>query len=89
VTQTWLNTNVSCTSSIPIVSLASGVAYCLGRRGATFTIEALDWATGRTLWTAPLGAGLQYNSLYAATELAPGGAVLMGTMAGILHVTPL
>lgn len=82
----WVNTEVSCTSAIPVVSLATATAFCLGKRGAVFTIEALDWATGRSLFHVRLGEGLQWNSLYAGTEIGAHRDIIMGTMAGILRV---
>eukprot|EP00052_Salpingoeca_macrocollata_P027040 m.255010 g.255010 ORF g.255010 m.255010 type:complete len:295 (+) comp22683_c0_seq1:536-1420(+) len=84
----WVNPDVSCTTSIPVVGAAPGVSsrvFCLGKRGDTFTIESVDWASGLAAWHTPLGAGLQWNSLYAATELQ-GTGLLMGTMEGVLYV---
>lgn len=68
VTRTWVNADVSCTSAIPVLSLPDNTAYCLGKRGQLFTIEALDWLTGQSLFHVPLGDGLQYNR-YARIQL--------------------
>eukprot|EP00053_Salpingoeca_punica_P005009 m.52198 g.52198 ORF g.52198 m.52198 type:complete len:524 (+) comp13050_c0_seq1:29-1600(+) len=85
--RTWLNTEVSCTSSIPVLSRPDNTLFCLGKStDGTFTIEALDWLTGAHRFAVPLGRGLQFNSLYAGTEIGSQKDIIMGTMAGILRV---
>ena len=93
---TWVNEDVSCTSSIPVVA-ADGIAYCLGKRAAghgpnpvgragEFTLEALDWATGESIFSHALGRSIAWNSNYAGTEVGSDGEVIMGTLGGVLRV---
>lgn len=77
VSSVWANANVSCTSVVPVVSAANDVFYCLGKRPAStesnrfkrdqFTIEALSWRTGESLYHVELGSTLLSNGLYAGT----------------------
>jgi hypothetical protein len=52
-----------------------------------YTIEAMDWNTGRSLYHVELSSLLVANSLYAATEIGDQNDVIMGTLSGILHVS--
>jgi hypothetical protein len=92
LTSVWANPDVSCTSSIPVVSEESGILYCLGKRErpvrrATYTIEAMSWKTGRSLFHVELSPVLLANSLYAATEVGNMNDIVMGTLAGIVRVS--
>jgi hypothetical protein len=92
VRSVWANSDVSCTSSIPVLSEESGILYCLGKRErpmkrATYTIEAMSWATGRSLFHVELSPVLLANSLYAATEIGTSNDIVMGTLAGIVRVS--
>jgi len=51
-----------------------------------YTIEAMDWNTGRSLFYVPLSSSLLANSLYAATEIGTENDIVMGTLSGILRV---
>ncbi len=93
VRSVWANSHVSCTSSIPVVSEVNNVLYCLGKRSvikkrAVYTIEAMDWDTGKSLFHVELGPSLLVNSLYAATEVGPDSDIVMGTLAGMIRVGP-
>lgn len=92
VSSVWANSEVSCTSSIPVLSDKSGILYCLGKRErpmkrATYTIEAMSWATGRSLFHVELSPVLLANSLYAATEVGNNNDIVMGTLAGVVRVS--
>ena len=84
----WSNADVSCTSSIPGLSTKAPMSvFCLGHRGETFTLESIDWDTGKSLWHKELGHSLAWNSQYAGTEIGAHDDVIMGTLTGILRVT--
>lgn len=51
-----------------------------------WTIEAVDSETGEPKWFKTLGAGLKYNSAYAATELGPENEILWGTALGVARM---
>ena len=85
---TWSNGDVSCTSSIPGLSTKIPMSvFCLGRRGRTFTLESVDWDTGKSLWYKALGCSLAWNSQYAGTEIGTHDDVIMGTLTGVLRVS--
>ena len=73
VTSLWSNVEVSCTSTVPIVAASNEVLYCLGKRNqplssrSTYTIEAVDWNTGRSLYYVDIGPTMLSNGLYAGT----------------------
>jgi hypothetical protein len=84
----WSNREVSCTSSIPVLSTKAPMSvFCLGHREKTFTLESVDWDSGRSLWHETLGHSLAWNSQYAGTEIGTYDDVIMGTLTGILRVS--
>ena len=90
VTSKWANNEVSCTSTVPIVS-SNGVFYCAGKRSRpakrdVFTIEAVDWETGKSLYHVEISTTLLANGLYAGTIIGTDGDIVMGTLAGVLRV---
>jgi hypothetical protein len=86
LTRTWVRTDRSCPNGIPAMSRPSGVALCVGRRGPTWTVEALDWATGADAWHVPLGDDNGVNSVYAAIEVGADGEIVSGTLEGMVRV---
>jgi hypothetical protein len=84
----WSNSEVSCTSSIPGLSTRAPMSlFCLGHRSEDFTLESVDWDSGKSLWHKALGHSLAWNSQYAGTEIGTYDDVIMGTLTGILRVT--
>jgi hypothetical protein len=81
VAAVWANEDVQCSSSIPAVARTRGggrLFLCVGTRDtpgrwwwqprATFTLEALDWETGFSVFSLPLGTGTAFNPSYAAAS---------------------
>jgi len=88
VTSSWANPNVSCTSVVPVVSTVDGILYCVGKRARPkkrdiFTMEAVDWATGQSLYHVETSSSLLANGLYAGTIIGTSGDIVMGNMAGV------
>ena len=52
-----------------------------------FTLESVDWDSGKSLWHKALGHSLAWNSQYAGTEIGAHDDIIMGTLTGILRVT--
>ena len=77
----WVNREVSSPSSVPIASYASGLVYLIGARENRWTLEALDWATGRSAFHFVIG-GQRYNPLFAGTLVDEAGRVHYGTTWG-------
>jgi len=78
----WVVDDISCPNGIPTASSATGQMYCVGKRGDTWTVEAIDWETGVPSFHVETGVGSEYNSVYAATEVGPDRAIWTGTMVG-------
>jgi len=51
-----------------------------------FTLEALDWETGTSIFSLPLGSGGSWNPMYAAVQVGAQGDVLYGSEWGIVRV---
>ena len=84
----WANRSLSCPNGIPTMSAATGLFYCMGQREGRWTLEAVNWATGESVFHQPLSRGSKSNSFYAATEIAAAGTILTGTYGGILKLGP-
>ena len=92
VVSKWVNTEVSCTSTIPVVSANDEVLYCVGKRSRPkgrdmFTIEAIDWNTGKSLHYVDIGSTLLSNGLYAGRCIGTMGDVVMGSLSGVIRVS--
>lgn len=92
VVSTWANPDITCTSTVPLVSAADGVIYCLGKRTRperrdVYTVEAISWETGRSLHHVELSTTLLANGLYAGTIIGTKGDIVMGCLAGIVRVS--
>ncbi len=82
----WANPDVPCPNGIPGMSAYSKMMYCVGRRAEFWTVEALDWETGKLVFSHPIGEGLSYNSVYAATEIGPERNIITGAAGGFVDV---
>ena len=84
----WTNPDVAIPNGIPTMSSASDLFYGIGSRDGIWTLEALEWETGRLELTVPTTAFPTSNSFYAATTLGPGGSVWTGTFGGVTRFSP-
>ncbi len=82
----WVNTTVSSPSSVPIVSAAGSAVYLIGARNNRFTLEALDWQTGKALFHYVIG-GQRYNVMFSATMLDEQGRIHYGTPWGRVRIS--
>ncbi|KAF8821770.1 hypothetical protein IE077_001602 [Cardiosporidium cionae] len=91
----WINTDVSIPNGIPTMSASTGILYGIGKRGAfgvdaapfrgMWTLEALDWWTGKEVFYYNIAIGPFANSIYAATEIGP-NEIITGTAAGVVRI---
>ena len=83
--QAWmtpLKLNASiCTPSV------NGVLYCIGRRNGQFTLEGIDWKTGKSAVHYTLGNSFRYFS-YNNLVVAPNGAVDLFNWMGLTRMQP-
>jgi hypothetical protein len=84
VTSVWHRDDMSCTSSIPVVSETDGTFYCIGKRSHDFTLESLSWDTGKQNWTKELG--IWHNPFYAGNEIGVTNDFIIGTVLGPVRV---
>ncbi len=84
----WANRQISIPNGIPCMSAATGLCYAIGKRGIFWTLEALDWNTGESVFYSNIGIGLQYNSAYAATQVGLEGCIYSGTAIGLVNLRP-
>jgi hypothetical protein len=84
----WANTEVSIPNGVPCMSASSGLFYGIGKRGLFWTLEAIDWETGKGAFNSNIGIGLQYNSAYAAIQVGLDGCLYSGTAIGLVNLKP-
>jgi len=84
----WANTEVSIPNGIPCMSASTNLFYAIGKRGIFWTLEALDWNTGKSAFYSNIGIGLQYNSAYAAIQVGLDRCLYSGTAIGLLNLKP-
>lgn len=83
----WVNREVSSPNAVPILSLDSNLVFTVGVRDEAWTVEAIDWQTGRSAYHLVVG-DQRYNSAYAAIQIDEKGRLLWGTVWGRARVTP-
>lgn len=81
----WTNPKMSMPNGIPTMSEATGLLYCVGQRETDWTLEAVDWNTGESVFHQRMSRHFRYNSFYAATEIGPGGSILTGMYGGVMR----
>ena len=74
----WVNNQVSSPSSVPMASLDSSRVYFVGARNNQWTLEALDWTTGKSDFHYVIG-GQRYNVLFSGTLIDEDGRIHYGT----------
>ena len=85
--ESWVNTRVSSPSSVPIVGVGSNAVYLIGARDNRWTLEAMDWTSGASLFHYMIG-GQRYNVLFSGTLLDEDGRVHYGTPWGRVRLAP-
>ena len=83
----WTNTKVSSPNGVPYVSLGSQRVYFIGARSNQWTLEALDWQTGRSDFHYVLG-GQKYNSLFSGPVINEDCTVMYGASFGRVRIVP-
>jgi hypothetical protein len=78
-------------SAVAKLSLAAGLVYTyskpdLGTASDPWYLTAIDFRTGKTVYSRLAGAGLGYNNNFAPVTVAPGGHVAyVGALGGIVR----
>lgn len=76
--QAWVNRSVSSPSCVPIVSHQSGKVYLIGARKNQWTLEALDWQSGNSVFHSQIG-NQRYNPFFSGTILDERGRIHYGS----------
>jgi len=84
----WSNKEISFPNGIPCMSAATNLIYDVGQRNGTWTFEALDWDTGKSMFHYGIGKRFWYNSTWAATAIGPYGTINSGAFLGIMSAFP-
>jgi len=76
-------------SVVPKVSLANGLLYTYTKPKREDTLDAwyftaLDFRTGRTVYSRLAGTGLGFNNNYAPVTLGPDGTAYVGVLGGLV-----
>ena len=83
--EAWVNNDVSSPNSVPFVAQASDLVYTCGSRDGMWTIEAVNWTTGESVFHYVLG-GSKFNTLGAGVTVDDDGRILYGTMYGKVRI---
>jgi hypothetical protein len=82
----WANPEIASPNTVPLVSVPGGLVYTGGARGRNrWTLEAIDWETGREAFHYVLG-GARYNGFFSGVVLDPDGRVVLGAPFGKLRI---
>eukprot|EP00918_Siedleckia_nematoides_P026109 GHVU01056318.1.p1 GENE.GHVU01056318.1~~GHVU01056318.1.p1 ORF type:complete len:259 (-),score=35.00 GHVU01056318.1:313-1089(-) len=99
IVSVWSNPHISIPNGIPTMSASTKLMYGVGKRATvgagglkagpfrgTWTIEALDWETGASVFHYSLGVTGMYNSFYAGLQVGPNCELITGVLGGIVRV---
>lgn len=84
----WVNDTISLPNGIPSMSSTTNLIYDMGQRSNGWTLEAIDWETGASVFHRKIGFDMKFNSTYAATEIGYNGRLISGTLFGTLLMLP-
>ncbi|MGB6663183.1 MAG: hypothetical protein WBE48_01590 [Xanthobacteraceae bacterium] len=83
----WVNNDASDINGVPFVSTGSGIVYMMGARNDQWTLEGIDWATGKSKFHYVLG-GARFNSFYSQPVIDANGRVMVSALYGALRIQP-
>lgn len=83
----WVNQKVTSPNAVPYISVGADTAYTVGARDGKWTLEGLDWDTGKSTFHFVVG-GERYNSLFSGIHLDQDGRIIYGTMWGKVRLEP-
>ncbi|MFC4343308.1 hypothetical protein [Cupriavidus numazuensis] len=83
----WVNRDVSDINGVPFISTGSNMAYLSGARDNQWTLEGIDWTTGKSAFHYILG-GARFNSFYSQPAIDSRGRVMVSGLYGALRISP-
>jgi hypothetical protein len=81
----WVNKEISDINGVPLVSTGSNMVYVAGARDNKWTLEGVDWSTGKSAFTYTLG-GARFNSFYSMPQIDAEGRVMISALYGALRI---
>lgn len=84
----WVNNDISSPSSVPIVSRLNAKVYLIGARDNQWTLEAIDWYSGKETFHYVIG-GQRYNAFFSGTLLDEAGRIHYGSPWGRIRLNPM
>jgi hypothetical protein len=81
----WTNKVVASPNTVPFVSVGSNLAYTLGARDGRWTLEGLDWSTGRSRFHYILPND-NYNAYFAGITMDGEGNIIYGSPFGKVKI---
>ncbi len=85
--EAWVNRDISSPSCVPLVARGNDRVYLIGARENRWTLEALDWRSGKSVFHSVIG-GQRYNPLFSGTLVDEAGRVHYGTPWGRVRLSP-
>jgi len=82
--EAWVNTEVSSVNSVPIVSNGSNTVYTVGARDGEWTLEALDWTTGESIFHYITDSS-RFNTQFSGVLMDQEGRIFHTTIHGIVR----
>lgn len=83
--EAWVNREVASPNTVPLVSLPANLVYTNGVRDRKWTLEALDWKTGRSAFHQVLG-GARYNGFFSGVVIDQDGRIVLGAPFGKFRI---
>jgi hypothetical protein len=81
--KTVWQSQVNFVNTVCTVSGASGTVYCWGKRAGQWTLEGVDWKTGKSAFHYTLGTSKRYDPMGGLIIVGPGGVVNCGCSGGL------
>ncbi len=82
----WTNTKLSSPNAVPIVSTGSNIVYTVGVRDRKWTVEGVDWTSGKSAFHWVTGSN-RYNSNFSGISLDQEGRICHATEFGLVRYT--
>jgi hypothetical protein len=87
----WTNARERVPSTVSKVSLATGLVYTYtkpqeGNGADAWYLTALDFRSGRTVWSALAGTDLGFNNNFGPVTLGPDGTAYVGVLGGLVEL---
>ena len=82
--EAWVNSEVSSVNSVPIVSNGSNMVYTVGARDGKWSMEALDWTTGESVFHFITGSS-RFNTQFSGVLMDQEGRLMHTTIHGIVR----